>query len=116
WETRLPSATLSDSSKALHDRPLLSALAWSPDGQRLAVVGANRVAQIRNVRAGDVVHHLVFPGNPNTVYHSVSWSPDGQRVAVGDWGVGNVSVFDAATGALKHNLFEPPERGKQIVA
>ena len=67
-------------------------MAWSPNGQRLAIVVDGKV-QVRDPATGEV---LVSPELFNT-YSSVAWSPDGAMLAGGSMG-GALEVWDAATG------------------
>ena len=54
-------------------------LAFSPDGERLAVIGAGSSVKLFAVPDLVEVGHLDCPGTPK----SIAWSDDGQRIAVG---------------------------------
>src|SRR5262245_8804831 len=71
----------------------VKAVAWSPDGKRLAA-GADGV-EIWNVETGIRLKRL--EGHTGTIW-SVAWSPDG-RLLVSGGEDGTVRVWDADTGA-----------------
>ena len=54
------------------------ALAFSPDGQRLASAGMDSVVRLWNARSGELLHE--FQGHSAEV-HAVAFSPDGQWLA-----------------------------------
>src|SRR6185312_9536339 len=74
------------------------ALAWSPDGTRLASGGADGTVQIWNAQTGQPM--LTYTGhahaNPPFVL-GVAWSPDGKRIVSGG-DDGSARVWDAGTG------------------
>jgi len=74
-----------------------NAVAFSPDGKRLAVVGDDGSAVLWNVRRGRVFR--VLKGHTEAV-NSVAFSPDGLRLATAD-SAGNVIVRDAVGEPLK---------------
>ncbi|UQA58553.1 WD40 repeat domain-containing protein [Polyangium aurulentum] len=57
----------------------IRAIAWSPDGQRLATASADRTARIWPLDGGNPV---VLRGHAQAV-SGVAWSPDGQRLVTG---------------------------------
>jgi WD40 repeat protein/serine/threonine protein kinase len=70
----------------------VSALAWSPDGKRLASVGEHSQLTVWDTRNGSAV--LTLPGSK-----SVSWSPDGRFLAApNSTRTRAVSIWDAGTG------------------
>ncbi|MEV0568041.1 pentapeptide repeat-containing protein [Dactylosporangium sp. NPDC050588] len=69
-----------------------NAVAWSPDGTRLATGGDDRV-RIWDAETGAEQLHIT--GHTGSV-EAVAWSPDGTRLATAD---GDVRVWDAVTGA-----------------
>lgn len=95
-------------TRTIHDRPLqgspgLSALEFSPDGQRLA--GANRERmQLWDVASGqDILFLLGSPPRPFDVGFNpvLAWSHDGTRLAASNWNR-VVSLWDtAATDQLQ---------------
>ncbi len=71
----------------------VNAVAWSPDGKRIASVSHDKTMQVWDVTSGKLgfIHH-----NPGSSLNAVSWSPDGRYLAA----VGNdktVHVWDAIT-------------------
>jgi WD40 repeat protein/serine/threonine protein kinase len=68
------------------------ALAFSPDGARLAAVGADRSLKLWDTATGKIERTFPGPGNPIT---SVAFSPDGRRLAVASIGV---TLWDPRTG------------------
>ncbi|HZC06287.1 MAG TPA: hypothetical protein VE338_11680, partial [Ktedonobacterales bacterium] len=56
------------------------AVAWSPDGTRIASGGNDNTVQVWNVKTGHT--QVNYTGHIGTVY-AVAWSPDGARIASG---------------------------------
>jgi hypothetical protein len=91
-----------DGGQALHEGPLpgpagLSALAFHPDGSRLAGVNRER-AQVWEVSSGQGVLFLQGAGprpSDNGFNPRVVWSHDGKRLAVSNWDR-TTSVWDSS--------------------
>src|SRR5579883_756299 len=78
--------------------PVIPALAFSPDGQKLAVTGGSP-ARMGEVQVWDVAKRalaLSVPVTYDTVY-GASWSPDGTKIAFG-CADNTVRAIDARTG------------------
>jgi WD40 repeat protein len=60
-----------------HDNKV-TAVAWSPDGQRLVTGSGDRTVRIWDVESGT---EIVIVGAHTKTVRCVSWSPDGRRVA-----------------------------------
>src|SRR5207248_943716 len=74
--------------------PPLYAVAWSPDGKRIASGDAAGTVQVRNATTGAIVFSV--HGHTNIVW-AVAWSPAGKRIASASWD-NTVQVWDAYTG------------------
>jgi WD40 repeat protein len=91
-----------EAGRALHERPMqgppgLSALAFSPDGSRLAGVSRERV-QVCDVASGQDMLFLTGAGprpRDNGFNPVLAWSPDGSRLAASNWNR-VVSLWEAA--------------------
>ena len=79
---------------------MIAALAWSPDGRRIAVAGAAPEVNVYDADTGARV--AACKGHTAGIY-SVAFSPDSARLATGGFD-GMVRLYDAATGALKKAL------------
>ncbi len=73
---------------------LLTSVAWSPDGKRLATGSDDQTAKVWDAASGKEL--LTLRGHAGSVY-SVAWSPDGKRLATGSWDK-TAKVWDAASG------------------
>jgi WD40 repeat protein len=71
----------------------VAAVAWSPDGSRLASAGKDGVAKIWEARGGRTV---VLRGHSRPL-HALAWSPDGRRLATAG-SDGTVRLWNAETG------------------
>ena len=75
----------------------VNALMWSPNGQRLASVGADKTLQVWNASSGK--KYFIYR-NSNASLNAVAWSPDSRFIASG----GNdkmVQIWDSTT---RHSL------------
>ncbi len=72
----------------------VSAIAWSPDGKRLASASDDKVVQISDGRNGNTL--LTYDGHSGELY-TVAWSPDGQYIASAGADK-TVQVWSAITG------------------
>jgi WD40 repeat protein len=74
----------------------LPALAWSPDGKRLALTAADGVRVWQATTGERIVHAKDLPQ-----CHSICWSPDGRTFAAGRHSQGVAVVDLAAKGKLR---------------
>ena len=72
----------------------INRIAWSPDGQTIALPSRSEAIQLWDVNTEEILH--TFKGNFN---YCVAWSPDGQKLASG--GVFRLSVWDTNSGKLR---------------
>ena len=91
-------------SKPIHDRfALVSALAFSPDGNQLAC-GVFDVIRIWDVNTGESVQALGIPKTPDTTLPLfLRFSKDGKRLFTGLMS-GDFVVFDIASGTVAKTL------------
>jgi WD40 repeat protein len=79
---------------------IVTDVAWSPDGTRLALASYDTTVRVWDAATGTILHTLT--GHTKVVY-SVAWSPDGTRLASFSYD-DTARVWDAATGAMLHTL------------
>ncbi len=72
----------------------VEAVAWSPDGKRIASGSVDNTVQVWD--AADGGHVYTYRGHSSSVL-AVAWSPDGKRIASGS-GDKTVQIWDAADG------------------
>jgi WD40 repeat protein len=71
-----------------------TAVAWSPDGRRLAAAGTGGGAHVWELPGGKVVQQ---PPGALADAGALAWSPDGTRLAIGDTS-GKIMVWDVVSG------------------
>ncbi len=88
-----------------HSGGSVGAIAFSPDGTRLAACGGEAVT-VWAVQTGKRLHS--FPSDEkHRTYHEVAFSPDGSRLAAGGQST-RPRVWDTATGRLLHVFDHKP--------
>lgn len=92
-----PEGKLVDTNTSHAD--IVTDIAFSPDGTRVATTGADRLVRVWNVATGLV--ELTLAGHTG-VPTSVAWSPDGNRIATAD--AGNLLVWNSLSGVLQANI------------
>jgi serine/threonine protein kinase len=95
-----PTSTLSPLGTTLYiyqrHKGEVKAVAWSPDGTRIASGSADKTVQVWDATTGD--HVVTYSGHSAEV-KAVAWSPrDGQHIASGGLDT-TVQVWDAITGS-----------------
>jgi WD40 repeat protein len=72
----------------------VNAVAWSPDGRRIASASRDETVQVWDAANGKAL--LSYNGHTDWVL-AVAWSPDGRRIASASRDE-TVQVWDAASG------------------
>ncbi len=80
-------------SSAWHDQAV-TAVAWSPDGSRLASASHDHTVQIGDAEAGNVL--VTCKGHHEEVF-TIAWSPDGSRLASAGTDR-SIRIWDTTTG------------------
>src|SRR5436305_8382773 len=78
-------------------------VAWSPDGQRLASAGPDRLVILWDVAAETLLRAL---RSQRWVVPGVAWSPDGRLLASAGWD-NAIRLWDPDTGACTQMLQDP---------
>ncbi len=76
----------------------ISAVAWSPDGTRIASASNDGTVQVWRAFTGNTIltHKSSAEAKGSPVpWNAVAWSPNGKDIVIG--GIGNIEVRDAAT-------------------
>ena len=74
----------------------VTAVAWSPDGKRIASGSLDKTVQVWGAVAEEHLQTIIYHGHTDEV-HAVTWSPDSKRIASGSADK-TVQVWNAATG------------------
>ena len=82
----------------------IAALAWSPDGRRIAVAGAAAEVNVYDPETGALVAKC--KGHKAGIY-TVAFSPDSTVAATAGFD-GMVRLYDAATGEMKKEFVPVP--------
>jgi WD40 repeat protein len=82
----------------------ISALAWSPDGSKIAVAGAAPQVTVYDAESGKQIAALT--GHSAGIY-ALAYSQDSKRLATGGFD-GKVRVYDAAGGKLIREFIPVP--------
>jgi hypothetical protein len=89
-------ATIREATKDGGRLARVTAVAFSPDGNRLATAGSDRFVRIWDTRTGEELQSMRHEQRPM----AVAFSPDGNRLATGSYGR-LARVWDIATGELR---------------
>ncbi len=76
-------------------------VAWSPDGQRIAVGAYQTGIQIWDVSTQELLH--TWESSTNSPIISIAWSPDGSSLASGEL-YGDIYLWDVATGQVRQAI------------
>ena len=76
----------------------INAVAWSPDGTRLASASSDNTVHVWDAHTGSLLHS--YTGHSSSVL-AVAWSPDGRRLASAS--SNTVHVWDAHRDPLLHS-------------
>ncbi len=76
-------------------------VAWSPDGQRIAVGAYQTGIQIWDVSTQELLH--TWESSTNSPIISIVWSPDGSSLASGEL-YGDIYLWDVATGQVRQAI------------
>lgn len=115
WQTflyRLPSLELDTKIET----PSVQSLAYAPDTGTM-FFGIRGPSEVRRWTPGDRPDALSFVLDPKGRWPNVALSPDGQVLAIGTgaetsgWPEGNTSLYEPATGRLRHAL---PQAGGNL--
>jgi WD40 repeat protein len=85
----------------------IAAVAYAPDGKRLASLSMDNTVRVWDTATGQALHTLPLGGKPigGADGRGLAYSPDGKRIAAAA-PIGAVKVWDAATGQELHDFHE----------
>jgi WD40 repeat protein len=88
----------------------ITAVAYAPDGKRLASVSIDNTVRVWDIATGHAVHtlRLSSKATAGTVTEGLAFSSDGKRLAA--CGEETVKVWDPETGQQLHDFHEPARR------
>jgi WD40 repeat protein len=80
---------------------IITDMAWSPDGQMLAIVSADATIDICDTLHGKRIWKL--EGRHSGNISSIAWSPDGKMLASGSSGT-TIGIWNIKTGKFSRRL------------